>query len=59
MTAQRAETWHNLGTARDRLGERAAAIAAFEQAAALNPYLDAAREELERLRAPARPAPSS
>ncbi len=48
----RAEIWHNLGTAQDRLGERAAAIAAFERASVLNPFLDAAREELERLRAP-------
>jgi tetratricopeptide (TPR) repeat protein len=48
----RAEIWHNLGTAHDRLGDRDAAIQAFERASALNPFLDAAREELERLRAP-------
>lgn len=48
----RAETFHNLGTAHDRLGERNAAIGAFEQALALNPYLDAARDELKRLRSP-------
>lgn len=52
----RAEIWHNLGVARDRQGLRDAAITAFERAASLNPYLDAAREELERLRGP-KPAP--
>lgn len=53
----RAETWHNLGTAQDRLGQRDAAMASFKRAAELNPLLDAAREELERLQAPP-PAPS-
>jgi tetratricopeptide (TPR) repeat protein len=53
----RAETWHNLGTVQDRLGQRDAAIASFKRAAELNPSLDAAREELERLQAPP-PAPS-
>lgn len=53
----RAETWHNLGTAQDRLGQREAAIASFQRAAEINPLLDAAREELERLQAP-KPAPA-
>ncbi len=53
----RAETWHNLGTAQDRLGQRDAAMASFKRAAELNPLLDAAREEFERLEAPP-PAPS-
>lgn len=52
----RAEIWHNLGVARDRLDDRSGALAAFEQASKLNPFLDAAREELERLRSP-KPAP--
>lgn len=50
-----AETWHNLGTAHDRLGEHDAAVAAFERAATVNPFLDAARQELARLQAPASP----
>ena len=54
----RAETWHNLGTARDRLGQREAAFAAFEHATALNHNLEAASEELERLRTPPKPASS-
>ena len=53
----RAEVWHNLGTALDRLRKRAGAILCFERASALNPLLDAAREELERLQAP-KPAPT-
>ena len=53
----RAEIWHNLGTALDRLRKRAGAILCFERASALNPLLDAAREELERLQAP-KPAPT-
>jgi tetratricopeptide (TPR) repeat protein len=52
-----AEIWHNLGTALDRLRKRAGAILCFERASALNPLLDAAREELERLQAP-KPAPT-
>ena len=47
----RAETWHNLGTAQDRLNQRDDAIESFKRAAELNPFLDAAREELERLQA--------
>jgi tetratricopeptide (TPR) repeat protein len=48
----RAENWHNLGVAQDTLGLRNEAIASFERAATINPFLDAAREELERLRPP-------
>ncbi len=55
--AQRAEIWHNLGTAQVRLGHHDNAIASFERASALNPFLDAAREELERFQAP-KPAPT-
>lgn len=54
----RAVTWHNLGTAHERLGERDAALAAFNQALALDANLAAAREGIERLRAPAKPSPS-
>jgi KaiC/GvpD/RAD55 family RecA-like ATPase/tetratricopeptide (TPR) repeat protein len=54
----RAEIWHNLGTAQDRLGQRDAAIASFEHASALNPFLDAARDEIERLRSPQPSSPS-
>lgn len=53
----RADNWHNLGTAQDRLNQRDAAIASFQRAAELNPLLDVAREELERLQAPM-PVPS-
>jgi KaiC/GvpD/RAD55 family RecA-like ATPase/tetratricopeptide (TPR) repeat protein len=48
----RAETWHNLGTAHERLGEREAAVQAFTRASELNPFLDAAREGLSRLASP-------
>lgn len=52
-----AEIWHNMGTALDRLGKRAGAISCFRRACTLNPSLDAAREELERLQA-SKSAPS-
>lgn len=55
----RAEIWHNLGVARDRLGERNEAIATFRQATQLNPHLDAAREELEKLSASKTPGQPS
>lgn len=48
----RAETWYNLGTAHERLGEHEAAKAAFTRASELNPFLDAAREGLTRLASP-------
>jgi hypothetical protein len=50
-----AETWHNLGTVHDRLGQHDTAIAAFERAATVNPFLDAARQELTRLQPPHSP----
>ena len=56
-SVHRAEVCHNLGTAQDRLGQREAAIISFERAFAINPFLDAAREEIERLQS-SDPAPS-
>jgi tetratricopeptide (TPR) repeat protein len=49
----RAETLHNLGTALDRLGDREAALAVFQRAIALNPFLEASREELAASKNPA------
>ncbi|MCK6588105.1 MAG: hypothetical protein L6Q76_11015 [Polyangiaceae bacterium] len=45
----RAEIWHNLGVAYDRLGDQKAAGNAFQTALNLNSNLDASREELEAL----------
>lgn len=45
----RAEIWHNLGVAYDRLGDQKAAGNAFQTALNLNSNLDASREELEGL----------
>jgi tetratricopeptide (TPR) repeat protein len=51
-TPERAEIAHNLGTALDRLGEKEAAIAAFQRALTFDPTLQEAQEELKRLQSP-------
>ncbi len=48
----RAEIAHNLGIAKDRLGDREAALAAFNRARAINPVLRPCRTELQRLESP-------